>query len=181
MIEQWITRIKEKVHDNGFFSVEKVTKTSDRGRESTFHLIGSPDWVVIIPLNQQEEVMVIQQFRHGSSSVSLEFPAGRVEMGEVPTEAAKRELAEETGLSTQNIVYLGAFNPNPAMFSNMCHVFTANQLVKTDKTDFDEFESVETLYLTVNQIQEKIQSGEIIHGLMVASFLYYLNKEQCER
>ena len=63
----------------------------------------------------------------------------------------------------------------------MCHVFTANQLVKTDKTDFDEFESVETLYLTVNQIQEKIQSGEIIHGLMVASFLYYLNKEQCER
>ncbi len=62
---------------------------------------------------------MVKQYRHGSDSITLEFPAGMVDPGEDAKETAKRELLEETGYTSQSIVLVGKVNPNPAFMTNI--------------------------------------------------------------
>src|SRR5215468_5476548 len=67
------------------------------GRQHDFYVIEAPDWVNVIPLTPDGQVVMIEQYRHGSGEVTLEIPGGMVDEGEEPHEAAVRELWEETG------------------------------------------------------------------------------------
>ena len=68
---------------------------------------------------------MVRQYRHGAGQLTLETPGGLIDPGETPAEAAARELLEETGYAADEIVSLGAVNPNPALFSNRLHGFLA--------------------------------------------------------
>jgi 8-oxo-dGTP pyrophosphatase MutT (NUDIX family) len=67
-------------------------------------------------------VVLIRQLRQGSQAVTLEIPGGLVDPGETPTQAGARELREETGYLTRELVHMGQVNPNPALYNNICHI-----------------------------------------------------------
>ncbi|HEB60708.1 MAG TPA: NUDIX hydrolase, partial [Phycisphaeraceae bacterium] len=77
------------------------------GREGDFVYLDSVDWINVIALTEQNQVVLIEQFRHGLGEVTLEIPGGMVDPGETPEQACLRELQEETGYTGETIEMIG--------------------------------------------------------------------------
>ncbi len=142
-------------------------------KSGTFFVIENPDWVNVVALTPDQHVVLIEQFRHGTGSVTLEIPGGMIDGIEAPETAARRELLEETGYSTDNWMYLGTSSPNPALQSNVIHHFLAVDAEKTANVEFDEHESVVTRLEHIMEIPNLIRNGAIRHSLVVAAFQYF--------
>src|SRR5215471_4346102 len=123
---QWKRLSSGPMVDYKVFRVQKHRVADPRdGTEHERVLIDSPDWVNIIPLTPDRQVVMIRQFRFGIDANTLEIPGGMVEPGEEPMIAAARELEEETGYQPGRVVHLGTIHPNPAIQNNRCHSFLA--------------------------------------------------------
>ncbi len=140
------------------------------GKAHDFYILESLDWVNVIPLTREKEVVLIRQYRHGTREVTLEIPGGIVEEGDSPEEAARRELMEETGYRDSGMVALGLVHPNPAFLNNCCHTFLAEDVRLSGGQDQDEKEDIEVILRPLHEIPRLIQSGEITHSLVVAAF-----------
>lgn len=157
---------------------EDICERAGDNTSHNFFVIENPDWVNIIALTKDGDVVLINQFRHGTEEIILEIPGGMIDEGEEPETAARRELVEETGYEAAEFVYLGKSRPNPAIQNNTIYHFLAKDCVKVKETSFDEHESVVTCIVPYENVKKLILSGEITHALAVAGFYYsdlYLN------
>ncbi|MGD2127446.1 MAG: NUDIX hydrolase [Desulfobacteraceae bacterium] len=135
-----------------------------------FYILESTDWVNVIPLTPQNEVVLIRQYRHGTREITLEIPGGIVEQHDSPEEAARRELLEETGYKASEMVSLGFVHPNPAFLNNRCYTYLAKNVYKVRKQEQDEKEDIEVLVRPLGDIPELIRREEITHALVLAAF-----------
>jgi len=134
-------------------------------REGEYYVIDGADWVNVVGITANMELILINQFRAGIDSLSLEVPGGMMEAGEDPIEAGIREFREETGYSSDKVRLLGWTHPNPAIQSNRCFVVLAEGVEQTHPTDWDEDEEIETLLQPLKSLDERIAEGEITHAL----------------
>jgi 8-oxo-dGTP pyrophosphatase MutT (NUDIX family) len=118
----------------------------------------------------REEIVLIKQFRHGVKDFTIEIPGGIVEDGDSPKESARRELLEETGYKARKIIPLGWVYPNPAIFSNRCFTFIAEDLVKMGDQLLDEKEDIEVMIRPIGDIPALIRDGYINHSLVLVAF-----------
>ena len=133
-------------------------------------IIDCPDWVNVIALTGEGQVVVIRQFRPGIWRPTLEIPGGMVDPGEDPQAAALRELEEETGYRPARVRALGWVHPNPALQGNRCHSFLAEGCVKVHAGALDDGEQIEVDHLARHEVAARILSGEISHALVIAAF-----------
>jgi ADP-ribose pyrophosphatase len=140
------------------------------GAEAPFVVCDSADWVLVIALTSDEQVVLIRQYRHGVREVVLEVPGGIVDQGESLEQAAMRELREETGFTAERVRLLGAMMPNPAINSASCHVALAEGCHRTDEPSPDPFEQFEVLVRPLARVPEMIRNGELRHALVIAAF-----------
>jgi ADP-ribose pyrophosphatase len=174
--DSWKRVLSEKVADCRVFRVRRDTCIRDSdGKSSDFFVIENPDWVNIIAINKADEVVLIEQFRHGTEEIELELPGGLVDDGEAAEEAAKRELLEETGYSSNRWMMLGKSHPNPAIQNNTIYHYLALDCEKTSETAFDLHESITTKMVSRDMIGALIGDGSVTHSLVVAAF-YYLSR-----
>lgn len=153
------------------FSLRTDRALSPRtGQAYDFFILESSPWVNIIPLSPQNEVVLIRQYRHGTRDITLEIPGGLVEEGDSPEEAAERELLEETGFRTTEIIPLGFVHPNPAIQNNRCYTFLAKDVFRAGEQSLDEKEDIEVLFRPITEIPLLIKEGEITHSLVLAAF-----------
>ena len=172
--ETWKRKRSEKRADCRVFTVrEDFCERESDARASSFFVIENPDWVNIIALTRTGEVVLIEQFRHGTEKIILELPGGMIDDGEEPKTAARRELLEETGFSSENFILLGQSHPNPAIQNNTIYHFLALDCEKTGDVKFDEHESVVTKLISLTEAENLIAQGEITHSLVIAAFYYY--------
>ncbi len=173
--ETWKRTESEEIADCRVFKVRQdfCERASDR-KGGTFYVIECPDWVNVIALTKEKEVVLIEQFRQGTEEITLEIPGGMIDDGEDAKAAGRRELLEETGYSAKEFVHLGKARPNPAINTNWMNYYLALDCEKTENTAFDEHESVVTKLVPLAKIENLIKSGEITHSLVIAAF-YYLN------
>ena len=116
--------------------------------------------VGILPVDENKNVLLVQQYRYGVSSFVWEIPAGTLEYGEDPYECAVRELSEETGCSAGTIESLGKLNPSPAIMSEIIHLYLATDLKNGNKhLDADEF--LDVVRVPFDQAIQMVLSGEI--------------------
>jgi len=125
-------------------------------------------WANVLALTKNGEAILVRQYRHGVCDVLWEFPGGVVEDGEDPLEGAKRELLEETGYTTSNIIQIGQVYPNPALQTNTLHCFLALDVEKVSGQNLDDGEDIEVHLVPLDELVEMAKRGEFPHALMTA-------------
>jgi 8-oxo-dGTP pyrophosphatase MutT (NUDIX family) len=159
------------VSDHRIFSIRHdLYRFEPSGAERDFVILDCPDWVNIIPLTDDGQVVLIRQYRHGTKTVTLEVPGGVIEADETPEAAAVRELSEETGYVPARVKPLGFVSPNPAIQGNRSYTFLAEGCRLAAEPQPDSFEQIEVQLRPLEDIPALIRSGEISHSLIVAAF-----------
>ncbi len=170
-VEIWKRQRSESVADCRVFKVrEDFCERDSDGAEHSFFVIECPDWVNVIALTKEKEVVLIEQYRQGAEEIILEIPGGMIDAGEEPEVAARRELTEETGYESNKLIYLGKSRPNPAINNNWMHHYLALDCEKTRETAFDEHESLITRLAPLGEIPQLIKDEQITHSLAIVAF-----------
>ena len=116
--------------------------------------------VGILPLDNDGNVLLVQQYRYGAQTFLWEIPAGKLEYGEDPYACAVRELSEETGCSAEKIQPLGKINPSPAIMSEIIYIYLATGLMSGER-HLDEDEFLDVAKVPFDKAIEMVFSGEI--------------------
>ncbi|SHK87816.1 NUDIX hydrolase [Rhodothermus profundi] len=171
----WKRLHREVLADYKVFRIWREQVQLPRARRPyDFYLLEAVDWVNVIPITPEGQIVFVRQYRYGTEAVSLEIPGGAVDPEDAsPLEAARRELREETGYAAERFVYLGAVAPNPAILTNRCHTFLAENARPVGPQQLDDAEEIDVVLLSPSEIPERIRRGEIDHALVVAAFYLY--------
>ena len=171
-VPRWQSLSAETVYDCRPFSVVRRRSRSPHAPDvHDFFVLEAPEWVNIIPLTEDEQVVMVHQYRHGVADVTLEVPGGMVDATDPkPRVAARREMLEETGYDSDSVEPLGVCHPNPAIQSNRCHTFVARNVTRRQAPLRGSTEYTEPVIVPLAKIPELIQSGVITHGLVIVAF-----------
>lgn len=138
-------------------------------------VLETPDWVNVVALTAERELVVVHQYRFGTGQVTIEIPGGVVDRGEQHADAARRELREETGHTSAKWTYLGAVEPNPAFHTNLCHHWLAEEAERTHDQGLDPGEDIAIETLALEEVRARIASGEIRHSLVITALARVLD------
>ncbi len=173
-VPDWELVASEHLQDCRILQVHRDTSRSPHTDTThEFFRIEAVDWVNVIPLTPDNEVVMVRQFRHGSRRVTLEIPGGMVDAGEDPAATAARELLEETGYAGDAPIRLGAVNPNPALFGNQCHSYAVRGATRVAEIRNEGAEATVVELVPLAQIPNRIRAGEIDHALVVTAFHWW--------
>ena len=111
LVRPWERKQSRLLADCRIFELkESVSISPQTGKEHDFYFIDTVDWVNIVPVTSNNELVLIRQYRHGSEEITLEIPGGMVDPGEHPETAGARECLEETGFKAGELISMGVFN-----------------------------------------------------------------------
>jgi 8-oxo-dGTP pyrophosphatase MutT (NUDIX family) len=151
------------VFEHPVISVE-THEVHAHGRSETHVRVHRPDVVVVVPITEMGEVILVEQHRTGIDGPSLEPPGGRVDPGEHELAAAKRELKEETGYSGGMWETLGWAPADAALMTNRIWMFAAHGVTPMGAPSVGVFEQVIVHRVPLDDLRELIVSGRIHHG-----------------
>jgi ADP-ribose pyrophosphatase len=171
MTKPIVPREIRRIYDGRIFSVQIESLTLPNGHDFTAEIIRHPGSVVIIPVMDSGEIILVRQYRHAIGRVAWELPAGSLKPSEDVAAAARRECQEETGLVPSTMTPLGSFFPTPGYCDEEMHFFRAaglRQPTADEPAHQDEDEDIETGTFSVADIRRMIAAGEIIDLKTVA-------------
>jgi len=175
MIQPWKKTGVDGTVDFRIFRVRTERKVSPRtGAEHSVYVIDSVNWVNVIAVTPENELVMIEQYRHGSDSIELEIPGGMIDAkDESPAAAGVRELREETGYEGEHPRIIGQIRPNPAIMSNTCFTLMVDNCRLKHPVEFDHGEDLVTRLVPVADLHKLVTTGRIQHSLVVVALYHF--------
>jgi len=174
MIKKWKILKSKLIFNNKWVSIRQDEVELPKGEIiDDFFVVVRPDIALVFPVTENQEIVFVRQYRHATGEILLELPAGsfhpEIEDAEV---AARRELEEETGYVTKDLIKLATLYDNPIKDTNKIHLFLAKNVQLTGKQNLDITEEVEVVLIPIDRVMNKINQGEIqVSGTIAAIFL----------
>ena len=175
MLQEWKQIGSKPAGDFRIFKIRSDEKLNPRtGRHCDFFVIESVDWVNVIAVTPGDELVMVEQFRHGSNTVELEIPGGMMDPHESdPVTTGRRELREETGFEGSSARALGWAYANPAIMNNRSHFVVVEGCVHKHECEFDHSEDLITRLVPWAEIPELVRAGKIRHPLVIVALYHY--------
>lgn len=169
-------RLRSEPHaTTRIFDVSReIYRHPDRVPERDFFVIRAPDWVNVVALTPDRQLVLVRQFRYGTDAFSLEIPGGVIDAGEDCVAAGLRELREETGFVGDRVRLLGSVHPNPAMQNNRCHLVLVENARREAELAWDPDEELEISLMPVPEVYALAYAGGITHAMVLDALLLFL-------
>jgi 8-oxo-dGTP pyrophosphatase MutT (NUDIX family) len=169
-MQAWRVLERRMILDRRWLRIEEQRIGLPNGGEiREFHRIESPDWAAVLALTTDSKLVLVEQYRHGAERASRELPAGVVDAGETPLEAARRELLEETGFAAEHWRPLSSVFTEPARHTTRAHFFFATGARRLAEPRVDASESIEVCLLTRPELFAAIDDGSLFHGVHIGA------------
>lgn len=158
---------QETVYNGIIVNVRRDKARLLDGRITNREVVEHPGGVAVFAIDQDNNVILVRQYRYPMGEVVLELPAGKLEKGEDPRDSGLRELAEETGLEPQTFLSMGCSYSSPGILSEKLHLFFAKDLVQ-GPIHPDDGEFLEIVRIPYDELMDMVRRGEIQDGKTLA-------------
>jgi ADP-ribose pyrophosphatase len=172
-----VVKSTTQIYNGRIFDFVTENLKLPNGRDTEMAFIRHPGSIAVVPLLDDDTVVMELQYRHPVGEYLLEIPAGTLEPNESPIDCAKRELMEETGYHARELIELGKVHMIPAYSSEEIHVFIARDL-KPAEQNLDPGEIIEVVTYPLAKAVRMIDAGKITDTLTIASIQmawFYIN------
>ena len=157
------TLSSETVFEGKIFTITHDTVELENGNTAVRDCLLHHGGVCVLPVNENNEVLLVKQFRYPFRTVTLEAPAGKLEKGEDHAECGRRELLEETGCTCSEYTYMGEMYPTPAYNTEITHMYLARGL-SYEKQSLDPDEFLDVVKMPLAEAVEMVMNGTIPDG-----------------
>lgn len=169
-MKNWITKSSKIVYKNPRFSIREDQIVRPDGTDGVYHVMDRPSVVVIVPITKDGEIYFIRINRYTTKETRWELPAGSSD-NQNELLAAKRELEEETGLTSDNWLSLGTIEVAPGMTGQLEYIFVAQE-VKLTKKNKQKEENIDNMQkFQYKTVLEMIKNGEIANGPTISAIM----------
>lgn len=179
-MEKWKTLSSEYLYRRPWLTARRDAVQLPNGQiHDEYYILEYPTWVNIVAITEEGDFVLVRQYRHGLGQILTELCAGVAEEGEEPMEAAKRELAEETGYTGGRWKPLCVLSPNASANTNFSYSFLAEGVVKTEGQHLDRTEDIEVVLMSRRELWELLVADGMKQAMMAAPLWRYfaLNKQ----
>ncbi len=159
-----------KLLDTKIFWVSEDHAVEPDGFEIKRSIVRHPGSAVMMPIDERKRILLVRQFRLPARDYLWEIPAGRIDPGETPLKAAKRELREETGFRARKWTELASFFPSPGFLEERMTLFAAEELTQGEQNPMED-ERIEIKWFTSRELDSLIASGKIADGKTIIGYL----------
>lgn len=169
---KWRVTASRIVHRDRWIHLRADDCVTDEGAVvAPYYVLEYPDWVEVVALDADNNVLLIKQYRHALGDISVELPAGGMDPGETdPVEAGRRELLEEAGCAGI-LSLVGETRPNAGTHTNRTHIILARDVVKVAEPQDEPSERIESVWVSLPEAIRMALAGEITVGMQAASLL----------
>jgi len=176
MVVEEKTISSEMIYEGAILNLRKDVVTIKEGRTSNREIVEHNGGVVILGVTPEGRIPMIRQYRKAAEQVMFELPAGKLEKGEDPAEAALREMKEETGYTAGSVRLVASFYPTVGYSEEILHIYFAYDL-EAGETDPDENESIDIEEYEPEALYKLIESGDMNDGKSMLALLLYRDCE----
>ena len=142
-----------------------------------YYVMEYPTWVTGVALTEENNVLLVKQYRHALGETCIEIPGGCVDDTDKSLEEAiQREMLEETGYEFAETIYLGRTSPNPSTNENLMHMFVLTGGRKVKEQELDHNEDIEVLIVSLDELMKMLEKNEIVQSMHVTTIFYALQK-----
>ncbi|QZY56822.1 NUDIX hydrolase [Crassaminicella profunda] len=170
MIPNEITIKSNKIFDGKMINLRVDTVLLPGEKKATREIVEHPGAVAIVPITEDNKIVMVKQFRKPVDSILLEIPAGKIDKNEKPLTCAIRELKEETGYEAKDIKFLFSFYTSAGFSNEVIHLYLAKDLISGEACP-DEDEYIELEYIGINELVEMIYDGKIKDSKTIMAIL----------